>query len=895
MKEMNGTVTLAYVEEDNRQRVIFRVIPLCTKEGLIFSNGSTLFPDEGSMRVIPDKREQTSFKERMRGLCGLCAIQIPDDGTESIKVRQNRNYNLALGEKNKLAIYSDMIYEFPQGNCFEVIPAGTTPQKVLTPAVLLEKGKMLYGPVATGDLATAEVENLKPFGNDHFQIHTIQNEYLGSHRVCWNPDSLMNWRQRRFASRRVERVERGAEETAASQVPEQAPAARKPFAGDRSVVVGKPVAIGKPVATEKPAMEKWAAEKPAAEKTVTDKIAVEKPVIERPVAEKPAIEKTVIEKTTVEKPAAEQPVATKPGNAEKPSPKASPAETRPGRGAGVGKEPKAQLRAANRPGKKEMAVGGENQPKGHAAETESEELPIGARLEILDSSASFDQQISMLKQPLSAGANRLSEDAGTAVEVEEPMETPARYNGTPLFKGAGKFKRMSIMPSNSQRAVEQQLRGNRDEVMGTEIGSRVFTIADNPMDQLNTCMELVWNNEDMRDEAIHLLLQNESFTEALIDTLRRGGINMQAAAAAEEELAEIEADRLSLLMQLNEAEERESVYREKALANITQKRKAEALRLEATNQELKATNKKLEAANKALSAENNQKLGMFLSKEMKFLSGISENRLLLSPVSGKHYHQNELSESLRVRMNSRGFSISDDEATGLMIAFALYDTLCFQAKSEADAVCFANTLLESFGLQNVAAVLNQNTTVEMFSLLPESNSRTPTITVQPVGSDAMTVFGHKTIYVGDEATVHAARETGVYPVISVPALSSSSFLQNTAWEAPECVALSSFVEICSASRPLLKEAEAWFTQLRELLASHQVAVPDVTFSKLREFLEVSANKIHGGFMAAADLAVAWWIAPVLKDSQISPEELLQAFAGFPHTLDLLKLTESARS
>ena len=37
MKDINGTVTLAYVEEDNKQRVIFRVIPLCTREGVFMT------------------------------------------------------------------------------------------------------------------------------------------------------------------------------------------------------------------------------------------------------------------------------------------------------------------------------------------------------------------------------------------------------------------------------------------------------------------------------------------------------------------------------------------------------------------------------------------------------------------------------------------------------------------------------------------------------------------------------------------------------------------------------------------------------------------------------------------------------------------------------------------
>ena len=66
MKEINGTVTLAYVEEDNKQRVIFRVIPLCTREGGVFNDGAEDFPDEGSLRIgdlwesiaIPELRVQ---------------------------------------------------------------------------------------------------------------------------------------------------------------------------------------------------------------------------------------------------------------------------------------------------------------------------------------------------------------------------------------------------------------------------------------------------------------------------------------------------------------------------------------------------------------------------------------------------------------------------------------------------------------------------------------------------------------------------------------------------------------------------------------------------------------------------------------------------------------------
>ena len=202
MKEINGTITLAYVEEDNRQRVIFRVIPLCTREGNVFHGGADDFPDEGSLRIVPDKREQSTFKERMREAGGLCAIQLASEGKELMKVRQNRNYAPDEGERNQYAIYSDVICELAEDGCFEVVEPGTDASQALTAKVLLHKDKMLYGPVEKEQALTAAVEGLKPFGNDRFLLHTVETPALGRHSIYWDPEATLNWRQRRNSLRR---------------------------------------------------------------------------------------------------------------------------------------------------------------------------------------------------------------------------------------------------------------------------------------------------------------------------------------------------------------------------------------------------------------------------------------------------------------------------------------------------------------------------------------------------------------------------------------------------------------------------------------------------------------------------------------------------------------------
>jgi len=104
MKKLDGTVTLSILDEDNSQRVIFRIIPLCTKEGMIFQNRKASYPDFGSLRIIPDKREQSSFKDRMREMGNLCCVQLINDGKELTKIRQNRKYDPKQDECNQYAI-----------------------------------------------------------------------------------------------------------------------------------------------------------------------------------------------------------------------------------------------------------------------------------------------------------------------------------------------------------------------------------------------------------------------------------------------------------------------------------------------------------------------------------------------------------------------------------------------------------------------------------------------------------------------------------------------------------------------------------------------------------------------------------------------------------------------
>lgn len=794
MKDINGTVTLAYVEEDNKQRVIFRVVPLCTREGVSFHDASEDFPDEGSLRIVPDKREQSTFKERMRDISGLCAIHLVNDGAkELIKVRQNRNYAPDAGEKNKLAIYSDVVCEFAEDGCFEVVQPGQDASGALTRKVIIQKDKVLYGPVLKEEAASVSLDSLHPFGNDRFLLQNIQNDLLGSRMIYWDPEAIINWRQRRNAMRRKERAEEKAELDAAMLT----------------------------------------ASAPAVEETQPDT--------------KP--QQTVVREKTV--------------------------------------EPRKRAEKNEKAEKKETPDKTEKTEKDRV--TENTALPIGTKLDILDQQLTFDQQISRLDQGIGSTANRLTMDE-TPSEEEEP-EIISHFNGTPLVPSAKPITKSAARPESMHHVVEQQLFQNNEGE-----NRSIYRMVENPIDSLNRCLDYVWQNADMRSQAIEKLSENETFMRDMLQIFRRRGLNTQASAAAQEQLAEIEAERLSLLMQLDSAKQNAKQYREEAIASLSQKLRAESEKLKNEIQSLEKTKKKLTDETQVLSQQNARQTIDFFSQNMQCMSGAGEERIMLSPVIGCHYEASELAEKLRVHMNESGYGINEDDAMGLLIYFSVNDTLCLCAATEADAARFAQVMLESFGLQSVSGTILPESYVEVVSILPEDGQRTPTVTIQSLGTESMSIYGHKTLYLATSHQIENYSTAGLpaHPIVHVPTAIKRAFGRVEEFQAVQPASLSSFMDIRSDTHPMLSEADKWFAELKARIEKEEFAVPRATLIDMRRFIEVATRKVRGGFLAAADSAVCHWLVPAIRLGQIKPEHFASIVAGLPRAMRLLHMDHDER-
>ncbi len=146
------SLIFAYLEEDNVQRAYFRVLPLLTLNGDVREEAIQLWPNEGGLRIVPDRNEQHVFKGRMRTLGAFCAVDLRDLPTEAGKIRTNKNFKPERGEVNQYILYSDTVHELPEHTFYQVLEGAPSAfaalaEKAVTPLFYIRESDTLYGPV----------------------------------------------------------------------------------------------------------------------------------------------------------------------------------------------------------------------------------------------------------------------------------------------------------------------------------------------------------------------------------------------------------------------------------------------------------------------------------------------------------------------------------------------------------------------------------------------------------------------------------------------------------------------------------------------------------------------------------------------------------------------------
>ncbi len=146
------SLLFSYLEEDNIQRAYFRVRPLLTSQGDVRAEAAQLWPNEGGLRIVPDRNEQHTFKVRMRTLGSFCVVDLRDQPAEAGKIRTNKNYRPDRGEVNQYILYSDTVHELPENSFYQVLSGkaddySALATEAITPLFFIREDDTFYGPV----------------------------------------------------------------------------------------------------------------------------------------------------------------------------------------------------------------------------------------------------------------------------------------------------------------------------------------------------------------------------------------------------------------------------------------------------------------------------------------------------------------------------------------------------------------------------------------------------------------------------------------------------------------------------------------------------------------------------------------------------------------------------
>ena len=164
-----GKAVLVYLEEDNIARAYFRVQPLMTQDGPVGPMTAD-YPDDGFLRIVPDKNEQHTFKERMRTLIGLCLVDLRFFPLDANKIRTNKNYSPSRGENNQFIVYSDAVRSLPDDLVYQVVGENEV-KNASTPLVYIRNGANIQGPFRREDgQSVVETAQLPP---DSGEIHSL--------------------------------------------------------------------------------------------------------------------------------------------------------------------------------------------------------------------------------------------------------------------------------------------------------------------------------------------------------------------------------------------------------------------------------------------------------------------------------------------------------------------------------------------------------------------------------------------------------------------------------------------------------------------------------------------------------------------------------------------------
>lgn len=527
---------------------------------------------------------------------------------------------------------------------------------------------------------------------------------------------------------------------------------------------------------------------------------------------------------------------------------------------------------------------------------EEDVLEIGKPLQILDQTLAFEEQLENIAQPLSKDANLLS-GSKHPKSMMQPLAPAQPLTGTPLYRGSAPRQGNLRTRNPLYEVVETQWRAARYEAPSAQIQQGAdLRHVDNPVEKCRKALNTAWANQEIQPQVLNDILALPGITGQLKKILNHEVEGNSLAAAVRQQLQEIEAERLSLLLQLDKAKENVAGFREESLASLTKAKRQEldALEIELQkDRQVEASLKKqlndLYVQRQTLESTIDQLQANALPEAItkalictNLCTPMKNIPVRVTAQSGIEYTLKEISDKLQKDFAASGTPIANDEAINWLILLAMCPRIQLVHASLGSALRYGETVCHALGgniqcveMETQQAIIDDTKASPALSVLA-----TPYLRPEVHGAHVMLLSKSLSMYVDS-----AAYGISPWPVVACKGDIPTQHIENAESVLP--VAKSALKKLLAHEQALPTKIEAWLEEVRSICKDHQVELSVQLWENFELFLKSAAKTMEGGWAVACDYAIAQWLAPVALECGKLAAALLTLVAGLPMSQALL--------
>lgn len=519
-----------------------------------------------------------------------------------------------------------------------------------------------------------------------------------------------------------------------------------------------------------------------------------------------------------------------------------------------------------------------------------EALPIGKPLQILDESKNFEETLSGLNQPLSKEANLLHQPAAPAMPLPPVQEKP--LSGTPLFRAN---MRTSVpQPKNKlQEVVSAQWRVARNEPPTVSLPADTpMRQVENPVEVACTGLRAAWQVPEAQNQLLDFLLSLDGMRAKLDARLAAQTKDTPLQLALHARLQDMEAERLSMLLQLDKAKADLESFRRNVAEQLSAKAQAELDELNRRREECQAALTGLEQQQSALLAQRNElarrvdelqsALPAALAKALadaRLAAPVAGVPLRLCPAAGVDAQPEELIRRITDALSASGVTMERNAAIALLAMLGICPRIGVTAASAAAASTLMGNLAAYLGWSDSYA---HQVTAEQRPVLSASAAHAaPAVLLTSLAAYAP-LQGITKIFLGRSAmqlTRNTAYEASPWPIFPLPAMNTVPQLS------PACAPISA-----ETLHAFADQSSAGPEEISVVLAPLMQQLPPLSgaaMAEMQRFIGACAGMMDGGFAASCDWAVLLWLLPMADRSPKGIAQLKPLLEEYPLALAAL--------